>query len=139
MDDHVTLKMANKLVIGQKVSVQPSYEQILKEHYSAFVDRENFEKGEDLMNTLNNWAAQETNNLIPKLFDSPINGDIVSILINVIYFKGLWLVPFHEIDTMDNIFNNFDGTKSTVKMMEKQNAKFAFCHLKDENLKVRMH
>lgn len=134
----ITLKIANKVIINQERSIKSSYEKILKENYSTSIDRENFSMGTELMERLNAWATLKTNNLIAHLFDEPLDSDKILVLINLLYFKGLWLVPFSEFHTRDGVFNNYDGTRSIVKMMDSSRPAFAFSYRRDENLKVQM-
>lgn len=128
--------MANKAVVNKQYSVKSDYKQTLEKNYLATIDSEDFGQGSALLTKLNSWVAQMTNNLIPSLFKDPPEPKTVLILINALYFKGLWTTPFAKADTVDDTFNNIDGSKSNVKMMNLRNKKFFYSHLTDENLKV---
>lgn len=77
------------------------------------------------MNDINSWCDSKTNGEIKKILDDPLSDDDKVLLINALYFKGVWLSPFDKENTTDADFTNQDGTKSKVKMMN-QEAKFSF-------------
>lgn len=135
-DEQLKLKMSNKIVINRCMPVKQSYKQILKDNYSASIDEEHFLENSELIQKLDGWVARETNNLIPKLFETPFNEYDISVLINVLYFRGLWSEKFLKEDTVDRLFNNMNGTKVLVKMMFQRDICFPYSHRIDEELKV---
>ncbi|XP_074604225.1 serpin B13-like [Brevipalpus obovatus] len=134
-DQDITVKMANKAVIDVGITLKPSFQKIIQKNYSASIDREDFGDGTVLQEKLNKWVSQETNNLIPQLFDDPPQPSTVLILINVLYFKGLWVNYFEPCNEKDD-FYNLDGTKSSVKMMFLEQQKCFYSNLEEEGLKV---
>jgi len=68
------------------------------------------------VNTINNWVADKTNDLITKVLDG-IPSDAVMYLINAIYFKGIWKYEFDESNTEEEPFYLDDGTTKDVPMM----------------------
>lgn len=64
------------------------------------------------LNKINNWVSDKTNKLIPSIIDE-ISDDMISILINAIYFKGEWEKEFSVDDTKSENFILADN--STVK------------------------
>ncbi|XP_074604220.1 uncharacterized protein LOC141857626 [Brevipalpus obovatus] len=134
-DEDLTIMMANKVLINREYPLKPSFQQVVTDHYSASIDETDFRKGDAVIKKLNTWVARETDNVIHKLFDDPLDKNDILVLINVLYFKGLWLETFKPL-TKKQYFNNIDETKSTVKMMRPNDQKFAFSHLVEENLKI---
>jgi serpin B len=59
------------------------------------------------------WASDHTNGKIPKVLDE-INPDIVMILMNALYFKGLWTYKFKESDSYQDSFFPAQGPAATV-------------------------
>ena len=56
-----------------------------------------------------NWdVCQATGGLVPSVVDS-IEPATVLILVNAIYFKGLWAVPFEAARTVDQQFRLSSG------------------------------
>ena len=73
--------------------------------------------------TINQWVKEETKNTIDKMVDQ-IDMDTVMYLINAVYFKSEWQVPFSANDTRDAEFYRPDGDK-TVPFMN-QNGEMAY-------------
>lgn len=127
--------MGNKAILNDKYQLQPEYETLLKEYYQATASMENFSDA-NFVTRLNAWVANHTNNLIRELFKAPPKEDSVLILINAIYFKGKWAIPFKASETKDAPFINLNGTTSNVKMMYLDGKKFPYAHFPDQKLKV---
>ncbi|MDZ7936325.1 MAG: serpin family protein, partial [Emticicia sp.] len=75
---------------------------------------------EDFNNTatvgkINTWASDNTNGKIKKVIEQ-IEPAHVMFLMNALYFKGDWKIPFEVENTRDENFAGTTGTKS-VKMM----------------------
>ena len=60
---------------------------------------------------------EKTNGKIDELVDSPLDPDLVSILINAIYFKGDWKYEFDEKQTAERPFYLADGTTKDTPLM----------------------
>ena len=57
-------------------------------------------------NQINNWWSEATHGLIPNIIDEVKPEDIM-ILINAIYFKGIWKIKFNERLTQKRKFINY--------------------------------
>lgn len=53
------------------------------------------------------------------MVSAPIDPDVLMYLINAIYFKSDWAVPFDEKSTFSTVFHNGSGTESQVSMMSR--------------------
>jgi serine protease inhibitor len=78
--------------------------------------------------TLNQWASEKTNGLIPTAVDPPLDPSLVMLLINALYFKGTWTTPFNSASTHDEAFHLANGTDKTCRMMS---ATHSFRHFHD--------
>ncbi len=58
-----------------------------------------------------------TNGLIEKIVESPIDPQTIMFLINAIYFKGTWTVEFDPDRTRDDVFTKAEGEQTRIKMM----------------------
>jgi serpin B len=67
-------------------------------------------------NQINNWCSENTHGLIKKIVDQ-INPKDILVLINAIYFKGLWRIEFHERFTEEREFLNSQKEKKMIKFM----------------------
>lgn len=66
--------------------------------------------------SINTWANDKTNGLIKELLSENLDKDTVLVLINALYFKGLWQTEFNEY-TAQKEFNNYDGTIGIAEYM----------------------
>lgn len=66
---------------------------------------------QDLYAVMNNWIADQTEGAITNLFDpsEPVDPNLVAVLVNAVYFKGIWLKDFNKSDTVDGDF--YTGSK----------------------------
>ncbi|XP_074604217.1 serpin B4-like [Brevipalpus obovatus] len=133
-DEDLTIKMANKAVINENIELKQQFRKIIQKNYSALIEQGDLTKNA-IIRKLNKWVSQETNKLIPQMFTQPFGGDTVLILLNVLYFKGLWDRVF-EPCKKKQYFHNLDGTKSKVRMMENWDKEYVFTHLEEEKLKI---
>lgn len=79
-----------------------------------------------IMNNINSWCERKTYGCIKNILSQPLSEDTKLVLINALYFKGLWNKKFNSAKTTDEDFTNYDGTKSKVKMMH-QTEEFYAC------------
>ena len=121
-DNTTLLSMANSLWIledpempDDDFQILKSYQDALKKNYDAEVREEEKPKAKDAINA---WCADKTNGCILEfLKDDP---DEKALLLNALYFKGLWEEPFDKDLTRNELFTNEDGTQTEVAMMNGQ-------------------
>jgi len=69
---------------------------------------------------INDWVYENTREKIEEIIDpGPIDEDVVSYLINAIYFKGIWAEEFDEAKTTERDFQSPEG-EVPVEMMENE-------------------
>jgi serpin B len=105
------LNIANALVLtGGNVS--PDYKDILRRFYEAEV----FPGGLD---EINGWVKKRTEGKIEKILEE-LSGNSVCVILNAIYFKGLWGSPFDKSRTHDAPFLVPQGKPVTVPFMSQE-------------------
>lgn len=117
-DDEVGINLANAFYMNSlraDVQINPDFRQVLLGSYKADCQSLDFSQ-QSTVDYMNEWCKEQTNGFIPKVFDN-LNSELVSILMNAIYFRGDWTVPFVTDYTHNSTFTNEDGTTSTVPMM----------------------
>jgi serine protease inhibitor len=59
-----------------------------------------------LFASINRWVSDHTNGMIKDLFDrsTPVDPNMVAVLVNAVHFKGSWLKKFDESKTSDGEF-----------------------------------
>lgn len=78
------------------------------------------------VNDINSWCDSKTRGCIKKILDNPLSPETKMVLINALYFKGLWKEKFNKSKTHNEVFTNYDGTKTEVQMMHQTN-EFVAC------------
>lgn len=117
---------ANSLWLDQTVALaedaKENFLDVLTEDYNASVEQRDLHT-DDTREAVNQWAAEHTENMIPKIFDHNIDAQIL--LMNAIYFEGKWQSPFDKNDTYQQKFYGSDGT-AKVDMMHQYNEAYAY-------------
>ncbi len=102
------LNIANALVItGGDVS--SDFKTTLKDNYDAEI----FTGG---LETINGWVNQKTEGKIEKILEE-LNTNSVCVVLNAIYFKGIWETPFQKYHTHDALFRVSASREVTVPLM----------------------
>ena len=114
-DNTTLLSMANSLWLLDDFQVLSTYRNALKKNYDAEVRREERAKAKDAINA---WCADKTNGCIPDFLKDDPEGK--ALLLNALYFKGLWAEPFDKGLTQNELFTNEDGTQTEVAMLNRQ-------------------
>lgn len=72
--------------------------------------------GDNATSDVNKWCAKKLGEGFPSLLDKA-DADARIVLVNTLYFKGVWATPFSKDDTKDGVFYNADGTESETEYM----------------------
>lgn len=113
-DPKVTNTIANSVWYRNTFSVEKSFLDILKASFNAQTYAEDFNNAATV-SKINNWASDNTNGKIKKVIEQ-IEPAHVMFLMNALYFKGDWKIPFKTENTQDANFTGINA-KKTVKMM----------------------
>jgi serine protease inhibitor len=114
-DDKVTLKIANSLWGRYDVPFEPAFLSRNWKSYAAKITAMDF-SAPDALATINGWIADNTGGRIVDMLDE-IPGNVVLYLINAIYFKADWSLPFADNMTMPSNFTAPDGSDRPVELM----------------------
>jgi serine protease inhibitor len=120
LDAKVKLNIANGIWYKKEYQVRPPFKAAAQNYFRAEV------AGLDMLNpnsvnVINNWIAQQTNNLIKDMLDR-IPPNAVMYLVNAIYFKGDWTYNFPQSNTKKERFILRDKREVMVDMMDMGNA-----------------
>ena len=111
VDDKVTLNIANALFVNQnKATLKAHYQQDMQQYYDAKAENLDFNSPTTL-NTINGWCNDHTNGMIPKILDT-IDSDVVTYLLNAIYFKADWASKFDQKNTKTEEFLSENNEKN---------------------------
>ncbi|KAH7970065.1 hypothetical protein HPB52_023954 [Rhipicephalus sanguineus] len=113
-------------VLGYK-SAHIAKDRVLEEHgiyaqnlnaFDAHIMNVDFHKdGSSVVRDINRWISRETRGYIKHLFRSPFPRSTKLVLLNIIYFKGIWKTRFDKSETTKLPFFNDGKTKVPVDMM----------------------
>lgn len=122
-DPKVTNTIANSVWYRNTFSVEKSFLDILKASFNAQTYAEDFTNSATV-GKINNWASDNTNGKIKKVIEQ-IEPAHVMFLMNALYFKGDWKIPFKTENTHDANFAGTTGTKSVKMMSMQEKVKYA--------------
>ncbi|KAM9637054.1 ovalbumin-related protein Y-like [Morphnus guianensis] len=132
-----SLKIADRLYIEKTYPVLPEYLECAKKFYKAGLEEVNFKTAtEEARQLINSWVEKETNGQIQDfLVSGSVDLDTVLVLVNAIYFKGVWKTAFKEDDTRELPFNVTEQESRPVQMMC-QNSTFKVATVAAEKMKI---
>lgn len=115
------LNIANALALTRG-NVSDDFKSILRGSYSAEI----FAGG---LNIINDWVKKKTEGKIEKILEQ-LSPNSVCVLLNAIYFKGIWKSQFQKTITHDSFFNISPDKKVKVPFMY-QKSDFRILRKKD--------
>lgn len=108
------LEVANSLWLRDAHTVRPDFIQRTQTFYNAQVS--GLAGAPD---TINAWVNTHTRGKIKKIASPADVRDAFAVLVNAVYFKAAWAVPFYKDATSDKPFHLASGTTHISKMMAK--------------------
>ncbi len=118
IDEDVVFELANAIFYTSNFVVKPAFINDNQNYYDAKVDALNF-NSPAAIEKINGWVAEKTHDKIEKIIESLSPNDRM-VLLNAIYFNGIWSVEFDEDGTKMHNFKKKDGTNKEVAMMKKE-------------------
>jgi serine protease inhibitor len=118
LDEKVVFEIANAIFYADGFSVKPDFLNINKTVYNAEVEKLNFNSSA-AVDKINDWVANKTNDKITKIIES-LSPDDRMVLLNAIYFNGIWKNKFDEKGTHLLNFTKNNGSNMEVPMMKKE-------------------
>ena len=118
LDEDVVFELANAIFYANGFQVEVPFLSTNKDYYDAKVESLNFSSPSSVKH-INDWVAEKTHDKIEKIVES-LSPDDRMVLLNAIYFNGIWSVKFDEDGTKMRNFNKKDGTLYEVPTMNKE-------------------
>ena len=110
------VEVANSIWFDSSVTPSPDYLAAVKKLYDAESQTLDL-TGQSAVAVINRWVSEKTHGLIPTILDQPLSDDAAAVLLNALYFKGDWDVPFEAEDTWDQTFHGRNGKDARVPFM----------------------
>lgn len=121
--DGVEFNIANSLWVSDQFPVKKSYIRTVRRNYDAKAANLDF-SDPATPSVINDWCSENTAGRIDKMIET-IDPATRMYLLNALYFKGLWTIPFDASLTRQDTFHGTDGD-SQVKFMHNK-ACFSYC------------
>lgn len=118
-DEAIDLTVANSIWYREGFEADETFLQKNADYYSADIKSLDFAKKE-APDEINRWVSDATNKTIDKIIDK-ISEDVMMYLINAVYFKGDWKVPFSANKTYKQDFNSPQGAVDADFMSRRGN------------------
>lgn len=113
-DKNVTLDIANAIFLNKRYSLKEQFRQDMKRYYDAQAEALDFGSPETLKH-INDWCKEKTNGMIPSIIEN-VDVNMVSYLLNAIYFKADWAAKFDPKNTRNETFTTERGGKEMPMM-----------------------
>ena len=114
VDDKVQLDIANAIFLNKNYTLKEQFQNDMQQYYDAKAEALDFSSPQTLGH-INGWCNEKTNGMIPTILDE-VNPDMVSYLLNAIYFKADWASKFDQKNTKEETFTTENG-KSKLPLM----------------------
>ena len=112
----VQLNIANSIWLNENHHFQTEFAQNNKDYYNAEIKEIDMNDSQS-PEMINKWVKEKTNGKIEEIVESPLDPDLVTVLINAIYFKGDWKYEFDKSQTEDRPYYLADGTTKSIPLM----------------------
>jgi serpin B len=121
------LAVANTLWADDRLPLEDSFKTELAGWPGAAVASAPFEKEPEAARALiNDDIGRTTRGLIPQLLPpGSIDSDVAAVLVNALYLKAAWKLPFREANTTDAPFHTPSGPRDVPTMWLSENVGYA--------------
>lgn len=127
LDRATVLKIANGIWVREDFPVKDTFITACKNNFKAQARNVPSFTDENVLNDINSFVAQQTNNRIKKVIDaSMVDETTVMALLNALYFKSMWVTKFKKSDTRKGAFTTLNGQAIQTDMMHMYEEKFLF-------------
>lgn len=115
---NVVLASANKLFVNDQFTVLQNIRENAKQYFGADISVKDFTKPKTSAFEINRWVLKKTNGKIKDLIkENWFDKNTIMFIINVIYFKATWWMPFSPSSTRKQTFYLPNNKKIEVDMM----------------------
>ena len=119
MDPCIELNIANSIWYREGEAIEEDFLEVNQRVFNALVEELDFSR-EEAADIINDWISHATEGKIEEMLEGPIPGNVIMYLINAIYFKGDWTLPFDEEESFEGEFTSITGEVQDVKMMRRK-------------------
>lgn len=117
VDQKVQLNIANAIFLNQDHILKEEFRQDMHDYYDATAEALDF-SSKKAVGVINGWCDKKTNGMIPSILEK-VDPNMVSYLLNAIYFKADWTKKFNKKNTKTEFFACEGGGKKLPMMQQK--------------------
>lgn len=110
-------------VFDDAYEVDAEFQRALEGYYWGSSRAADFENP-DTTGELNDWISEQTQGMIPKFFEQPLDKKTELVLLNTVYFQGKWQTELDEEETREMTFHGANGD-TEAEMMRTLSAGYA--------------
>lgn len=113
-----SLQVANKVYIAAGKELNSDYQTSVREQLKSDVESIDFNQNTAAAKSINDWIANQTNHKITDMVAAnTLDGNTLMLLVNAVYFKASWMLPFNKRSTKAT-FTNVDATTKEMDFMQ---------------------
>ena len=113
----IQLNIGNSMWLNDEYQFQEEFAKNNEDYFNAEIEEIDVTDSGSAKR-INDWVKESTNGKIEKITEDPLNPNLVTMLLNAIYFKGNWQYPFDEDNTTEKDFHLEDGSVKELPLME---------------------
>lgn len=114
--DQIELLLANSIWLNEEFNFQEQFQKDNEDYFNAEISEIDI-ADPNSVKLINNWVSDNTKEKINEIVSPPLKEDLVTLLINALYFKGDWMYEFDESLTENHSFTNSNGKSVDVPLM----------------------
>jgi len=115
----VELSLANSLWLAETETFREEFLGACQEQYQATPERLSFRLAKAAAARINAWVKEATRDKIAKIVEPDDLSDALLVLLNSMYFKGSWRVPFDPARTGNDDFFLATGERRSLPLMRR--------------------
>lgn len=123
--DDYSLETVTRIYADNFITPNQRYEAIVDRYYHTRIFIEDFSKSDAVSQNINQWVSNVTHGHISELVKSSDIDNAVMVMINAMYFKGLWRQPFYDNQTFMSEFKS-SPTQSKQTQFMSQTGQFFY-------------
>ena len=135
LDKVTKLNIANGIWVREDFPVKDTFITACKDNFKAQARNVHSFTDENVLNDINSFVAQQTNNHIKKVIDaSMVDDNTAMALLNALYFKSMWVTKFKKSNTRKGSFTTLKRQQIQTDMMHLSEEKFLVCEKMDYSM-----
>ncbi|XP_056604433.1 plasminogen activator inhibitor 1 [Triplophysa dalaica] len=112
------VEIASGVMVDRKIVLEKIFRRSLKKAFQSIPHQIDFSQLENARRVINSWISDHTGEMIPDFLPSGVLSEQTRlVLLNALYFHGLWKMPFDPKLTREQLFYRLNGSAVSISMM----------------------